>query len=91
MSSWWDRISEHARERAGMKEGWAVYQISAEPMDRLEIQVYRLVGNFWRPLTRGPRKGERTWRDAPKESQRTVYITPDEHDAWLKARQERAA
>ncbi len=49
-------------------------------------QVMELTGAVGRILTRGPRKGRMTWRDADPATKRTVYITPEEHDKWNAAR-----
>jgi hypothetical protein len=85
-----DSYDEHAREKLGKGPEWSVYLYRCLPEDSRTTDVLELTGANHRTLMSGPRKGQRTWRDADPASRKTVYITPAEHEAWLAARGDKA-
>lgn len=75
-------LSEHARERTGMPEGWEAYRVESLPAGS-KAEVIHVTGCMSPPLVmRGPRKGKPNWRRMDKSTVRETYIPVTEHDAW---------
>lgn len=75
-------FEEHARERAGMPPKWKVYRWACMPPGRPKPLYFECVGAVAPPYKSGPRKGRENWKRRDPETERTVYITPAEQDAW---------
>ena len=82
-------IEEHAREINGFSPDWEMYAWECLP-HRAPTVTYKLTGAVVPRITKGPRKGQRNWRQEDKSTRRTVYITPEQHKIWLAAWERKA-
>lgn len=67
-------LEMHAKEKISVSEGWEVFSWECIPHGE-PTQIYRLTGAT---KTIGPRGGIKWGKD-----NRTVWIAPSEHAAWL--------
>jgi hypothetical protein len=74
-----------AREKSGQGPGWHVFQ-----WENLgELKACRLTGVVAPPLKSGKNKGEPNWKKKDKATERTVYVTDAERDAYEAAWEQR--
>lgn len=75
-------IDIHAREKAGLPDGWRadIWEHVGPP--EAPYPFLRLTGAVYPPVTRGPRKGRPNWKKPEAGTERVVTILPDEHEAW---------
>ena len=80
-------MSEHAREMIGNPMDWEVFRFRSLGAEKFgdAPKVIELTGAMAPRFMRGKRSGERNWQKRDRGSERTVYITPAEHAAWLEA------
>jgi hypothetical protein len=74
-------LEQHAREKAGQGPEWAVFRWEAIP----EAKGSMLTGAVAPPLLSGKRKGRPNWKKLDKSTERRVFITHDEADAYMLA------
>ena len=71
-------IEQQAREKAGQPPEWAIYKWEAIP----EANGSMLTGAVAPPLKSGKHKGKPNWKKFDKSTERRVFITTAEHDAY---------
>lgn len=71
-------LEEHAREKAGQGPEWAVYRWEAIP----EAKGSMLTGAVAPPLKSGKSKGQPNWKKMDKTTERKVFISYQERDAF---------
>jgi hypothetical protein len=76
-------IETHAREKAGMPPEWGWYHL--ERIGPNGVWGTQIDGAIAPPFRSGPRKGEPNWKQRDPATERRVFITKPEHDAWLAA------
>ena len=69
-----------------MGPDWEPYLFRALPKHDRLTKVFEITGLCCPTKTRGPMKGSPNWCKGSKATERAIYITPDEHRAWLAAR-----
>ena len=74
----------HAREALGMGSTWYAHTFHAERnmADLSQTMYYQVSGRMAPLVTRGPRQGQPNWRKGEKETERTVYFTPQAQETW---------
>jgi len=82
-----DELDALCRQKTGMGEDWSVYEMTVVPMPPKPPLGVQCIGSRHRFLTRGKRKGEKTWTNDNKIS---VFITAEEYRACF-PKKEKAA
>lgn len=84
-------MTEHARELLGMPPEWQGHTFEAmghtmnyETNTLSNARLFRVRGAVAPLLTKGRCKGGRNWKKRDKETDKTTYFTPEEHEQWLK-------
>jgi hypothetical protein len=79
-------LTEHARELLGMPPEWNAYKYEAigHTADQKECKLIRVDGAVAPLKTRGKYKGHPHWDKLDKETEKTAFFTPSEHDEWLR-------
>jgi len=74
----------HAREALGMGAAWYAHTFHAERnmADLSQTMYYKVSGCIAPLVTRGPRQGHPNWRKHEKGTERTIYFTPQDQEAW---------
>lgn len=78
-----DLVELMARERAGMPDDWRAFRYSWMPPGGKPLYL-EVVGAVAPIYTRGDRKGTPNFKRRDVSTERTVYLTPAEMDAWEK-------
>lgn len=73
-----DKLIDLARKKAGKGPEWSPYHIKLVPYPPKPLDGMQVTGANHRTITRGPRKGQKTWT---REGQVTVFITLAEWQA----------
>lgn len=84
-----DLLTLHAREKLQMPDPWRAYLWECLPKGAREVQVYHIRGAIAPLHERGTSAGQPNWRRTQPGTTRDVYITPNEHDAWVDAWEQR--
>jgi hypothetical protein len=77
-------LNEHAKEKANATPEWHWHTWRAMPPGYAEIIYHEIVGAVAPLRKTGKRKGEHNWAKKDKSTERTVIITPKEHETWLR-------
>lgn len=78
-------MEDHAREKLGMPPEWHAFKfekIGNYPNYLCSAVTGAVVTTMFQS---GPRKDRPNWKTRDKGTERTAYLTPDEHDAWKAA------
>jgi hypothetical protein len=75
-------IEQQARELAGMGDNWRAYHFEAIGNPGAFV-CDKITGAVVPLITRGNRKGRPNWKAKDKATIRVVYITKEQHEAWL--------
>ena len=78
-------LTEHARELVAMPPEWDAYEweVIGRESASTEAKLYRVVGAVAQLKTRGKYKGHPNWDKLDRDTVKTAYFTPAEHEAWV--------
>jgi hypothetical protein len=76
-----DLVSEHARERLGMPEGWECYHFAWLPPNGKGTHMH-LKGAVAPVITKGPNKGRKNWKKRDPATEREDLISREEQGAY---------
>lgn len=78
-------FTEHAREVVKMPPEWDAFKWEAIGRESASTaaKLFIITGAVAPIKTRGKYKGHQNWDKLKKDTLRTAYFTPDEHEVWL--------
>lgn len=79
-------LTEQARELLGMPPEWNSYHLEVighTPDANSSAKLFRITGAIAPLKTRGKYKGLPNWEKRDVATDKTVYIAPQEHEAWI--------
>lgn len=76
------RLSELAKEKAGMGPEWEPYMFESFPRHPQQATRAEITGAVAPLITRGKSKGQRNWRKMDRSTKRVIYIDFAEYREW---------
>lgn len=77
-----DALSLYARQKENLPDDWYGYlfEVKESPFGRF----FEVTGKCCPLVTKGERKGKPNWKKGVKSTIKTVQVSPDEYQTWLK-------
>ena len=79
-------LTDHARELLEMPPEWNSYHLEVIGYTQdanSSAKLFKITGAVAPLKTRGEHKGMPNWNKRDRATEKTVFITPEEHDRWV--------